>query len=287
MLKKNISVIILTKDNTELLFKCLTSITKQTYIHYKVYIGDTGSNYDSILSIKKWIKNNATSFGFNNSQFLFYINNIEFNFIRGFQYDFSKNNNEIIDKYISNNTDLLLLLNNDVEILDENLFKKTIKFYAGTKNVGTVGTRLLFEDGTIQHDGIILLKNKTNKYYSWSHKNLKKDNDTHNSNSPIHLEKVFGNTGALMFIEKELYAKYKLNEQYISCFQDVELNMRLLLTGKDNYCFTNSVNFHYESVTRNKDVLNQKKLIIDMQKINDIIFSEKINENELFTQWVV
>ena len=78
--------------------------------------------------------------------------------------------------------------------------------------------------------------------------------------------------------------EYKLNEQYISCFQDVELNMRLLLAGKDNYCFTNSVNFHYESVTRNKDVLNQKKLIIDMQKINDIIFSEKINENELFTQ---
>lgn len=287
MLKKNISVIILTKDNTELLFKCLTSIAKQTYTNYKVYIGDTGSNYDSILSIKKWIKNNATNFGFNNSQFLFYMNNIEFNFIRGFKYDFSKNNNEIIDKYISNNTDILLLLNNDVEILDENLFKKTIKFYAGTKNVGTVGTRLLFEDGTIQHDGIILLKNKTNKFYSWSHKNLRKDNDVYNSNNPIHIEKVFGNTGALMFIEKELYLKYKLNDKYISCFQDVELNMRLLLDGKDNYCFINSVNFHYESMTRQKDVMDRKKLIIDMQSINDVVFNEKINENELFTQWVV
>lgn len=284
---KNIAVVILTKDNTELLFKCLSSIVRQTYTNYKVYIGDTGSNYDSILSIKKWIKNNSSNFEFSGNQFVFYINNIEFNFIRGFQYDFSKNNNEIITKHIAGDTDLLLLLNNDVEILDENLFKKTIKFYITNKNIGTIGTRLLFEDGTIQHDGIILLKNKTNKYYSWSHKNLKKDNDTHNSNSPIHVEKVFGNTGALMFIEKDLYAKYKLNESYISCFQDVELNMRLLLNGRENYCFINSVNFHYESMTRQKDTMDKKKLIIDMQKINEIIFNEKINENNLFTEWVV
>jgi GT2 family glycosyltransferase len=40
------------------------------------------------------------------------------------------------------------------------------------------------------------------------------------------------------------------NENYTTCFEDVELNMKCLIMGLDNYCDSSLVAYHYESQTR-------------------------------------
>jgi GT2 family glycosyltransferase len=56
-------------------------------------------------------------------------------------------------------------------------------------------------------------------------------------------------------IKKEVFIKCDyFNENYSTCFEDVELNLKCLILGLDNYCNSNLVSYHYESKTRNNDV---------------------------------
>jgi GT2 family glycosyltransferase len=56
-------------------------------------------------------------------------------------------------------------------------------------------------------------------------------------------------------IKKDVFIKCDyFNENYTTCFEDVELNLKCLMLGLDNYCNSNLVSYHYESKTRNNDV---------------------------------
>jgi GT2 family glycosyltransferase len=76
------------------------------------------------------------------------------------------------------------------------------------------------------------------------------------------------------------------NESYRYCFEDVELNLKLLLKGFDNYLLSSEYSYHYESQTRdiNKDMIEsmedyQTKLI---PFINSNL--EKLKTKLFFTQ---
>jgi GT2 family glycosyltransferase len=87
---------------------------------------------------------------------------------------------------------------------------------------------------------------------------------------------LFGNTGGLLMIRKNLFLSIGgFNENYISCFEDVELNMMCIVKGFKNYNNSDCVAYHYESQTRNEDPENIKKLNLDFQ--NNLIVS--INSN--------
>jgi GT2 family glycosyltransferase len=56
-------------------------------------------------------------------------------------------------------------------------------------------------------------------------------------------------------IKKDVFIKCDyFNENYSTCFEDVELNLKCLILGFDNYCNSNLVSYHYESKTRNNDI---------------------------------
>jgi GT2 family glycosyltransferase len=76
-------------------------------------------------------------------------------------------------------------------------------------------------------------------------------------------------------IRKQLFEDIGyFNENYISCFEDVELNGEALSLGFENYVNSDCVAYHYESVTRNVDPENLKKLNEDYIK-NLIPFVQK------------
>ena len=87
---------------------------------------------------------------------------------------------------------------------------------------------------------------------------------------------TLGNTGALLMIRKKLFELCGgFNEKYISCFEDVELNLRCILLGYVNITDNQSVAYHYESLTRN---LDSKKLeYLTQDYIDNLI--PFINEN--------
>jgi len=227
-----VAVIIPTKGNVEMLKECVDSF----YIHcnpelFDIFIADTGSTDDEKETLKSNIKD------YNN------IKLIEYDY-----YNFAKINNDVVKNHVTDKYEFLLFCNNDIKLLN-NVIYGMLNIFKTTSKVGTVGCRLHFEDNTIQHDGIICIVDK-NKHLKISHHSLLSYYNFSNVT-----RKVIGSTAALLMIKKEVFIKCDyFNENYSTCFEDVELNLKCLILGLDNYCNSNLVSYHYESKTRNNDV---------------------------------
>ena len=90
---------------------------------------------------------------------------------------------------------------------------------------------------------------------------------------------VVGNTGALLMIRKQIFEKCGFfNENYIECFEDVELNLTCITLGFKNYLSSKSVAFHYESKTRNDNENKIKNLIDDYNTRLFPFINSKINK---------
>jgi GT2 family glycosyltransferase len=242
-----VAVIIPTKGNIEMLKECVDSF----YINcnpelFDIFIADTGSTDDEKEKLKSNIKN------YNN------IKLIEYNY-----YNFAKINNDVVKNHVTDEYEFLLFCNNDIKLLN-NVIYGMLSIFKTTSKVGTVGCRLHFVDNTIQHDGIICVVDK-NKHLQISHHSLLSYYNFSNVN-----RKVIGSTAALLMIKKDIFTKCEyFNENYSTCFEDVELNLKCLMIGLDNYCNSNLVSYHYESKTRNNDVDKIKKVNEDY---NNLLF---------------
>jgi GT2 family glycosyltransferase len=148
--------------------------------------------------------------------------------------------------------------------------------------VGTVGCRLHYEDNTIQHDGILV-------YLKLSNKSLIADNKNKGSyyNFNKDITNVIGNTGGLMMINTNTFKQIGMfNEEYIDCFEDVELNLKLLLVGFENYNVGTHSAYHYESKTRYVEG-NMKVIEYDFnQTLTPFVKKNlmKLKDKILFTQ---
>jgi GT2 family glycosyltransferase len=139
------------------------------------------------------------------------------------------------------------------------------------KNTGSVGCRLHYEDNTIQHDGIFFELNRKYNTFVIGHLNIKNYYNYHNS-----LKEVIGSTGGLLLVRKNTFIKQGMfNENYISCLEDVELNIKLLCSNHKNYICGDCVAYHYESKTRNEDPKKDEDFIYDYNQI----FIPMINKN--------
>jgi GT2 family glycosyltransferase len=226
--KNKVAVVIPTKSKLDLLFQCIESF----YEHcnpkqYDIFIADTGSDEEELKLIEELVNK---------------VDNIKL--IKYQYYNFAKINNHIVKNYIGREYTYVLFCNNDIKLMSDviggmlNVFKENSK-------VGTVGCRLHYEDNTIQHNGAmigisdkyqVILKHLDEKIYY---------------PSIIGLNKVAINTAGLMMMTRFLFDKIGgFNEQYSTCFEDVELNIKCILLGFDNFCDSNLVAYHYESQTR-------------------------------------
>jgi len=240
-----VAVIIPTKGNIEMLKECVDSF----YTHcnselFDIFIADTGSTDDEKETLKSNIKD------YNN------IKLIEYDY-----YNFAKINNDVVKNHVTDEYEFLLFCNNDIKLLN-NVIYGMLNIFKTTPKVGTIGCRLHFEDNTIQHDGVIcLFDSKQNLLIS--HHGLNSYYNFSNNN-----RKILGSTAALLIIKKEVFIKCGyFNENYTTCFEDVELNLKCLMLGLDNYCNSNLVSYHYESQTRNNDDEKSKKQFNDYNNI--------------------
>jgi GT2 family glycosyltransferase len=239
-----VAIVIPTKGKVNLLFDCVSSF----YEHcnkdlFDIFIADTGSSD----SEKEWIKNKVLPFG--------NIKLLEYDY-----YNFAKINNDVVKNHITKDYEFVLFCNNDIKILN-NVVYGMLKTFKDNHRTGTVGCRLHFEDNTVQHDGIVTFLDK-NRSFQVSHLNLR---SYYSYTLPT--KKIVGSTGALLMIRKSVFEKCDyFNENYISCFEDVELNLKCLLLGYNNYYDGSLVSYHYESQTRNEDPEIINKLTQDYQK---------------------
>ena len=134
-----VSIIVPTKNKVDLLRNCLTSLIEGTqYSHCEVLVVDNGSDDPETLA------------------YLQALRDLDSGSLRVLSFpgpfNFSAMNNMAAREAKG---EYLLLLNNDTQVLHADWLEEMLG-YAQRDDVGAVGARLLYPDGTIQHAGAIL-----------------------------------------------------------------------------------------------------------------------------------
>ena len=246
---KKLAIIVPTKGKLMLLISLLNSIVYHSEYdrnNLKIYIADTGSTDKEKEITKNYLKRLKDE------------ENLECVFIEYDYYNFSKINNDVVKNHIDKDTELILLCNNDIELINDAI-SMCVKEY--DEKTGTVGARLMLKNNLVQHCGITLVKGMpTHLFYKKPFPKVYEGK----------IVNTFGNTGAFMLVSKELWDKIGgLNEEYERCFEDVEFNLSCLTNGKKNKTLYGAMCWHYESATREKEPLvkDVKKLIEFYKKI--------------------
>ena len=135
-----ISILIPNKDHVNDLKRCVQSLYKKSnYSNFEIIIIENGSVEDETFSYY-----NEVVTEHQNVQVVTWNDEKGFNFSALNNYGASYARGEY-----------LLFLNNDTEILEENSVTEMVS-HMNREEVGAVGARLYYEDGTVQHAGVIV-----------------------------------------------------------------------------------------------------------------------------------
>lgn len=225
-----VSVIIPTKDHVDLLDNAVTSILERTdYSDYEIIILNNNSEEQETFDYFEKI-----------TEMYDRVKVYE----AGFPFNWSKLNNFGISKAKG---DIFIFLNNDVEVIAKKwmrrLVEKTVQ-----ENIGVVGGLLLYEDGTIQHAGVVAGMG------GWGEHVFRGAKPVHYGSpflSPMVTRNVTAVTGACMAISRETIDRIGgFDENFIICGSDIEICVRAIRHGYRNVYDPYVQLYHLESKTR-------------------------------------
>ena len=245
-----VTVIIPTKNNLRYIEQNLYSWRNVSiYDNYEIIIADTGSSEDVIKAYDKIIGGKVK-------------------LVRYDYYNFAKINNDVVKNHVGDDTELLLFCNDDILLLNDALSRMVQVYNKNKKDVGTIGIRLHYGDGSIQHNGITM-----DKELRLSHRDIRK---TEKYQTTVNY-KSLGNTGGFMLIKKEVFNDFGgFNENYIECLEDVELNLKCKQQGLKNITVSDAVAYHYESISRDKFEGKNERFVVDYQRLKVFIEENQI-----------
>mgnify|MGYP001224225927 CR=1 FL=1 len=232
-----VSVIIPNMDHTEDLEKCISSIeTKETYKNLEIIVVENNSRKEETFSYYQMLEQR-------DSRVRVITWNDEFNYsaINNFGAAAAKG-------------EFFLLLNNDVEFIAEDGIGEMVS-YCQRSDVGAVGAKLLYEDGTIQHGGVILGLGGIA-----GHAFGNEDGDTPGYCSrALCIQDFSAVTAACMMVRRDVYEKVGgFSTELSVAYNDVDfcLNVRKegYLIVYDPYVLL----YHYESKSRGSDGTPEK-----------------------------
>ncbi len=223
-----VSIIIPFKDQVHFLIDCVDSIIKKTtYQNYEILLVDNNSEKNSTAQ---------------------YLESIDDPRIRIVQYDkpfnFSALNNWAVQHARGN---VICFLNNDTKVIEKNWIQEMAGL-AIQPEVGAVGAKLLYDDGTIQHAGIILgMTGLTGHVFARQQPETSYYRLTEFTNNFLAV------TAACLMIETKKFKEVGgFNEEFTICGNDVNLGLDLHERGYYNVYTPYAELYHYESKTRDK-----------------------------------
>jgi len=232
-----VSIIIPTRDGLQLLQPCVESIVARSrWKRFEIIILDNGSSEPDTMDYLRdtperdqRIRVVRADIPFNWSQ----LNNIGAQEARG---------------------DLLIFLNNDTLVISNDWLEQ-LAGYALLPDVGLVGGLLLFEDGSIQHSGVVVGMG------GWADHLFRGDQALHHTSpfvSPVLTRNVLTVTGACMAISRERFRQLGgFDETFTICGSDVELGLRAHRQGFYNVLCAEARLYHLESKTRTSFIPEQ------------------------------
>lgn len=246
-----VSVIIPSKDNPQVLFKCIYSILNRTEsrIPYEIILVDNGSGEENRQWITAEIEKLNQEAGNRKSAFKsckYLYRPMDFNFSAMCNIGAEKAEGEIF-----------LFFNDDMEVIQGDWLEKMVQ-KAALPYAGAVGAKLLYPDSDIiQHAGI------TNLRVGPAHK-LQFMSDSisrcYGKNRGVH--NVMAVTGACLMIRKEVFAEAGGFDPVLAvAFNDVDLCYSVYEKGYYNIVREDVVFYHHESLSRGKDGESEEKQI--------------------------
>lgn len=246
---EKVSIIIPSKDNPELVNKCLSAIKKYTYVSsYEIVLVDNGSSEENKTKIENLIKEFIKDSGVN-VKYIF--DKKDFNF--AYMCNLGAKNAE---------GEYLLFLNDDVEIIENILPQKqdwlsVLTGFASQKNTGSVGVKLLYPDKKhIQHVGIVNYEEA-----GFAHVFAREDDEkplTHLRNR-ADMDCLCVTAACVLVSTKKFWQVGGFNEDLVVTHNDVELGLKLYEAGYNNVLVNSVKLIHHESLTRGSDGEDEKK----------------------------
>lgn len=227
-----VSIMIPTRDGADVLKTCIDSIYEKTsYSNFEIIIGDNNSEKEETFDYFKEIQEEHSNIR---------IVRIESPF------NFSYINNRMAETATG---DYLLLLNNDTSVITSDWLEKMLS-YASQKHVGSVGVRLWYPDGTIQHGGVIIGKGG-----AAAHRYYRCEQETKGYQYTLDIPNdVSCCTAACLMTGRECWKELNgMNETLTVQFNDVDYALRLLQHGYYNVFLPDVELYHYESKSRGID----------------------------------
>ena len=224
-----VSVIIPTKDGVDILRQCMDGLFNKTdYKNFEVIIINNQSKktetyeYFKELSSDQRVKIINYDHPFNYSR----INNIAVHEAKG---------------------SVLVFLNNDIEVINRDWLREMVS-HAIRPEIGAVGARLYYPDGTVQHAGVLLgYKGRAGHMYRYA--------------SPywlgywargVLIQNLTAVTAACMVLRREIFEAVGGfdEENFTVTFNDVDLCLRIHQKGYRNLYTPYAELYHHESKTR-------------------------------------
>lgn len=201
-----VSVIVPTRDRADLLARCVDAVLSRTdYPAVEVLIVDNGSREPATFALFERLAQDAR------------VRVLS----RPGPFNFSALNNAAANEAQG---EVLLLLNNDIDVLSPGWLREMVA-HALRPDVGAVGAKLLYEDGRVQHAGVVLAPGPL-----LSHQLRLSDRDDPGPHGELALTRtVLAVTGACLAVRRVVYHEVGgLDESKLQVsFNDIDLCLRL------------------------------------------------------------
>lgn len=245
-----VSIIIPNKDHVSDLKRCINSILQKTkYANYEIIIIDNGSTQVELMNYyNKIISDDKIKV---------------FNWYEEFNYS-------SINNYGASIADgsYLLFLNNDTEVVNQDWIDRMVE-HAGRPEVGAVGAKLYYKDGSIQHAGIVV---GINGMAGHAHRYFPMNSSGYMDRLKI-IHNVSAVTGACLLVRTSVFNQVGgFDEAYQVAMGDVDLCMKIRACGFLIVWTPFAELYHYESSSRGADdsIEKQQRLEKEITRLNHL-----------------
>ena len=227
-----VSVLIPTKDKVELLQACVDSLLEKTrYQPFEIIVVDNGSVVPETIRYLGEIARHPA------------VRVLPYHA----PYNFSAINNFAAREARGS---FLCLLNNDTEVVEPEWLSEMMR-YAVQPHVGAVGAKLLYDDGTIQHAGVVV---GIGEAAGHAHRFTPANEPGYFRHAHV-AQYVSAVTAACLVVAKDKFdAVGGLDEKNLAvAYNDVDFCLKLQQAGWRNVYVPHAVLLHHESKSRGSD----------------------------------
>jgi O-antigen biosynthesis protein len=228
-----VSLVIPTRDALGLVRQCLESIVSlSTYPDYEILLVDNGSTDPEALRYFAELREQPG--------FQVLRDDGEFNYA-------ALNNAAVAQAH----GEVVALINNDIEVITPDWLEEMVAI-ALQPDVGAVGAKLLYPDGTVQHAGVVL---GIGGIAGHAHKHLPRAEGGYFNRAQL-IQSFEAVTAACLVVRKAVYeqvggldaANLKIS------YNDIDFCLRLREAGYRNVWTPHAELYHHESATRPRDL---------------------------------